>query len=390
MNTGKTVFAQLMSFIPEYELKKCIDRYQGDYRVRNFTCREHFNVMSFAQLTGRESLRDIESCLIAFSSKLYHSGIKTPVSKSTLADANEKRDWRIYADFAQILIKKARSLYFKDNDFRLDIDNMVYAFDSSTINLCLSLFPWAKFHHQKGAVKMHTLLDLRGSIPVFIHLTDGSVHDVNALDSLLIEPAAFYLMDKGYVDFYRLFNLIHVKRAFFVTRAKDNMAYQVEDNFEVDKDAGLISDQSIRLTGVKSSKLYSDNIRLVVYEDYATNNVYHFLTNNFELSALTIAELYRERWKVELFFKWIKQHLHIKAFYGTTSNAVYCQIWIAICTYLLLAIAKKRLNIKENLYIFSQTIGLTLFEREFIRDLFNYNINFKKQPDDSQLSLWKS
>ena len=202
MNTGKTVFAQLMSFIPEYELKKCIDRYQGDYRVRNFTCREHFNVMSFAQLTGRESLRDIESCLIAFSSKLYHSGMKTPAARNTLAKANENRDWRIYADFAQILIKKARSLYFKDNDFRLDIDNMVYAFDSSTINLCLSLFPWAKFHHQKGAVKMHTLLDHRGSIPVFIHLTDGSVHDVNALDSLLIEPAAFYLMDKGYVDFY--------------------------------------------------------------------------------------------------------------------------------------------------------------------------------------------
>lgn len=236
---------------------------------------------------------------------------------------------------------------------------------------------------------MHTLLDLRGSIPVFIHLTNGSVHDVNALDSLLIEPAAFYLMDKGYVDFYRLFNLIHVKRAFFVTRAKDNMAYLVEDNFEVDKAAGLISDQSIRLAGIKSSKLYPDNIRLVVYEDYATNNVYHFLTNNFELSALTIAELYRERWKVEL-FKWIKQHLHIKAFYGTTSNAVYCQIWIAICTYLLLAIAKKSLGVKENLYIFSQTIGLTLFERESINDLFNNNANLKMLSDDNQLSLWES
>jgi Transposase DDE domain/Domain of unknown function (DUF4372) len=390
MYTGTTVFAQLMKFMPDYEFQKCVDHYKGDYRVRKFPCKEHFFVMSFAQLTGRESLRDIENCLSAFSSKLYHSGISNPVSRSTLADANEKRDWRIYADFAQVLIKQARPLYIDDNDFRVDLDNVVYAFDSTTIDLCLSLYPWAKFHHQKGAVKMHTLLDLRGSIPVFIDITEGSVHDVNSLDVLPIEPGSYYILDKGYIDFHRLYTLIHQSRAFFVTRAKDNIKYEVISSADVDQEAGLISDQLVKLTGYKSSKSYPEAFRLVIYEDYATGIVYTFMTNDFDLPALSIAELYRERWKVELFFKWIKQHLHIKAFYGTSQNAVACQIWIAICTYLLIAIAKKKLDLAISLYTFAQTLGLTLFEKTPIKELFNnknLNINLS---DENQLSLWNS
>jgi hypothetical protein len=390
MYAGKIVFAQLMKFMPEYEFQKCVDHYKGDYRVRKLPCREHFLVMSFAQLTGRESLRDIENCLSAFSGKLYHSGISKPVSRSTLADANEKRDWRIYADFAQVLIKQARPLYIEDNDFRVDLDNMVYAFDSTTIDLCLSLYPWAKFRHQKGAVKLHTLLDLRGSIPVFIDITEGSVHDVNSLDILPIEPGSYYILDKGYIDFHRLYTLIHQSRAFFVTRAKDNIQYEVISSADVDKDAGLISDQLVKLTGIKSSKSYPEAFRLVIYEDYATDIVYTFMTNDFDLPALSIAELYRERWKVELFFKWIKQHLHIKAFYGTSQNAVACQIWIAICTYLLIAIVKKKLDLAISLYTFAQTLGLTLFEKTHIKELFNNKNMIKNLSDENQLSLWNS
>jgi hypothetical protein len=390
MYTGRTVFAQLMMFMPENEFQKCVDHYKGDYRVRSFSCREHFLVMSFAQLTGRESLRDIENCLTAFSNKLYHSGIKQPISRSTLADANEKRDWRIYADFAQVLIKEARPLYFNDKDFRLDLDNMVYAFDSTTIDLCLSLYPWAKFHHQKGAVKMHTLLDLRGSIPIFIDITEGAVHDINSLDKMPVDPGSYYIMDKGYVDFHRLYTLIHQRRAFYVSRAKDNIRYEAISSSEVDKTAGIISDQLVILTGYKSSKYYPEEFRLVVYEDYATSVVYTFMTNDFNLPALTIAELYRERWKIELFFKWIKQHLHIKAFYGTSPNAVYCQIWIAICTYLLIAIAKKKLDMAISLYTFAQTMGLTLFEKTPIKELFDNNINFYNLSDENQLSIWDS
>lgn len=389
MHTGKTVFAQLMMFIPEYEFQKCVDHYNGDYRIRTFPCREHFLVMSFAQLTGRESLRDIENCLTAFSGKLYHSGIKNPISKSTLADANEKRDWHIYADFAQVLIKKARPLYFNDKEFRLDLDNMVYVFDSTTIDLCLSLYPWAKFHHQKGAVKMHTLLDLRGSIPIFIDITEGAVHDINSLDMMPVEPGSYYIMDKGYIDFHRLYTLIHQSRAFYVTRAKDNIKYEAIFSSEVDKTAGIISDQLVRLTGYYSLKHYPEEFRLVVYEDYATNVVYTFMTNDLDLPALTIAELYRERWKIETFFKWIKQHLHIKAFYGTSPNAVYCQIWIAISTYLLIAIAKKKLDLAISLYTFAQTMGLTLFEKTPIKELFTNN-NFINLSDENQLSLWNS
>lgn len=390
MHIGKTVFAQLMTFMPEYEFQKCIDNYRGDYRVRKLTCREHFLVMSFAQLTGRESLRDIENCLTAFSGKLYHSGISQPVSKSTLADANEKRDWRIYADFAQILIKQARPLYIEDNDFRVDLDKLVYAFDSTTIDLCLSLYPWAKFHHGKGAVKMHTLLDLRGSIPVFIDITEGSVHDVNSLDKLPIEPGSYYMMDRGYIDFHRLYTLFHQARAFFVTRAKDNLRCEVISEAEVDKEAGLISDKIVRLTTYKSAKSYPEEIRLVVYEDYANNTVYTFMTNDFDLPALSIAELYRERWKVESFFKWIKQHLHIKAFYGTSPNAVHCQIWIAVSTYLLIAIAKKKHDLAISLYTFAQTLGLTLFEKTPIKELFNNKNLINNLSDENQLSLWNS
>jgi len=379
-----------MTFMPEYEFQKCIDNYRGDYRVRKLTCREHFLVMSFAQLTGRESLRDIENCLTAFSGKLYHSGISQPVSKSTLADANEKRDWRIYADFAQILIKQARPLYIEDNDFRVDLDKLVYAFDSTTIDLCLSLYPWAKFHHGKGAVKMHTLLDLRGSIPVFIDITEGSVHDVNSLDKLPIEPGSYYMMDRGYIDFHRLYTLFHQARAFFVTRAKDNLRCEVISEAEVDKEAGLISDKIVRLTTYKSAKSYPEEIRLVVYEDYANNTVYTFMTNDFDLPALSIAELYRERWKVESFFKWIKQHLHIKAFYGTSPNAVHCQIWIAVSTYLLIAIAKKKHDLAISLYTFAQTLGLTLFEKTPIKELFNDKNLIKNMSDENQLSLWDS
>lgn len=371
MNHGKTVFAQLMSMMPEYEFDKCVARYNGNYRVRNFTCRDHFYVMSFAQLTQRDSLRDIENCLKAVSNKLYHCGIRHAVPRNTLAKANELRNWRIYADFAQVLVDIARPMYQNDNNFRIDIDNLVYAFDSSTISLCLKLCPWATFRENKGGIKMHTLLDLKCNLPVFVRLTEASVHDVKILDNLYIEPAAIYVIDKGYLDFFRLFNLIHGNRAFFVTRAKDNMHYAVESSSPTDMQTGVISDEMIRLTGYKSGKHYPEPFRMVVYEDYATDIVYRFITNNTMLDPLTISELYRERWQVELFFKWIKQHLKIKSFYGTNQNAVFCQIWIALCTYLIIAIAKKRWKIDQSLYSFSQICGITPFEKVPINELFS-------------------
>jgi transposase len=369
MNQGKTVFAQLMSNISKYEFEKCVERYKGNYKVQSFTCLEHFYVMCFAQLTYRESLRDIAACLIAFSTKLYHSGIKNAVPKSTLAEANENRDWRIYADFAQVLIKEARVLYKTDNDLLNEIDNMAYALDSSTIDLCLSIFPWAKFRKKKAAVKMHTLLDLRGSIPTFIEITDGLCHDVNILDKILIEPNSIYVMDKGYVDFKRLYKITQDK-AYFITRAKDNMAYRRVYSSKVDKSTGLKYDQKIKLTGYYSKKDYPDYLRIVKFLDSETGITYVFLTNNFILPAITIAQLYKERWKVELFFKWIKQHLRIKAFYGTSYNAVCCQIWIAICAYLLVAITKKKLNLEQNLYTLLQTFSLSVFEKTPINQLF--------------------
>lgn len=371
MNQGKTVFAQLMTMIPEYEFDKCVDRYNGNHRVRHFTCRDHFYVMSFAQLTQRDSLRDIENCLKAVSGKLYHCGIKHAVPRNTLAKANELRDWRIYADFARVLIDIARPMYQRDNNFRLDIDNLVYAFDSSTISLCLKLCPWATFRENKGGIKMHTLLDLRCNLPVFVYLSEASVHDVNILDKLYIEPAAIYVNDLGYLDFFRMFNLIHKKRAFFVSRAKDNMRYVVESSNSIDNQTGVVSDELIRLTGYQSKKHYPEPIRMVTYEDYATSVVYRFITNNTEFDPLTISELYRERWQVELFFKWIKQHLRIKSFYGTSQNAVFCQIWIALCMFLILAIAKKRWKIDQTLYSFSQICGITPFEKVPLNELFS-------------------
>ena len=381
MNSGKIVFAQLMSVIPEYEFDKCVSRYNGNHRVRNFTCRDHFYVMCFAQLTKRDSLRDIENCLKAVSGKLFHCGIRHAVPRNTLAKANELRNWRIYADFAGVLVDIARPLYKDDDNFRLDIDNLVYAFDSSTISLCLKLCPWATFRENKGGIKMHTLLDLRGNLPVFVRLTEASVHDVNILDELYIEPAAIYVADKAYVDFFRLFNRINGQKAFFVTVAKDNMQFEIVGSEPTDIQSGVISDEMIRLTGPKSSKHYPEPLRMVTYEDFATNEVYRFITNNTVLDPLTISELYRERWQVELFFKWIKQHLRIKSFYGTSQNAVYCQIWIALCTYLILAIAKKWWKIDQSLYSFSQICGITPFEKVPLNELFSKSTELSQSDD---------
>lgn len=382
MNKGKTIFSQIMSLIPERDFKACVDRYKGNYRARNFSCRDQFLVMSYAQLTGRDSLRDIENCLMALSTKLYHCGISYAVPLNTLAKANENRDWHIYKDFAEVLLKKVRPLYAKDH-FRLELDNMVYAFDSSTISLCLKLCPWAKFRKTKGGIKMHTLLDLRGNLPVSVYLTTASVNDVKGLDELYIEPAAIYLMDKGYVDFNRLFKLINKKNAYFVTRAKDNMLFEVVSAGSVDQSTGVIADEHIKLTGLRTSKWYPEELRMLTYEDYATNNVYRFLTNNMEYEAITISELYRERWNVELFFKWIKQHLRIKSFYGTSENAIYLQIWIAICTYLLLAYAKKMMHIEQSLHTISKNVGLFLTDKTHLSELFN-----KAVPKEEPEALW--
>ena len=380
MPKGSTVFAQIMSLIPRRQFNNCVARYNGDYRIRNFSCYDQFLVMIMAQYANKNSLRDIEASLTAISHKLYHSGISYAVPRNTLAKANELRDWHIYADLGQVLINKVRPMYAND-PFRLDLDNAVYAFDSSTISLCLKLCPWAKFRKTKAGIKMHTQLDLRGNIPVFIHLTDASVHDVRALDELCIEMGAIYLLDKGYVDFFRLFNRIHKNGAFFVTRAKDNMQYEVIQSRPVDKTTGVIADEIIKLTTYKSSKAYPEELRMVTYEDFATGVVYRFLTNHMGYEALTIAELYRERWNVELFFKWIKQHLHIKSFYGTSENAVYTQIWIAVCSFLLIALAKKKWNLDQSLYTISQTIGFVLFEEIPLNQLFNKSKNLVPVDD---------
>lgn len=386
MNQGKTVFAQIMSLIPRYEFDKCVKRYNGNRHAIEFKCRDQFMVMSFAQFTGQDSLRSIDATLVALSFKLYSSGIKY-IQRSTLAHINGTKDWRIYHDFGQILIAQARYLY-RHEPSRLDVDGIVYAFDSSTMKLCLQLCPWARLHHDKGGVKMHTLLDLRGTIPTFIYLTEAAVHDSKAMSLVPVEPGNYYLMDKGYVDFKQLFLHFHRQRAFFVTRAKDNMKYEVVEEYPVDKSTGVVSDSTIRLTGLKTSRWYPDTLRMVVYEDYATGNVYRFLTNDFTHSYLTIAELYRERWQVECFFKWIKQHLNIKAFYGTSQNAVYSQIWIAICDYLLLAIARKMFHIDQELYILSSVVGKVLFERKPLGELFIKPKRPMNDSDSDQLNLW--
>jgi len=361
MHSGQLIFSQIMRHLPMHTFRRCVARYQGNHKVKSFTCRDQYYAMAFAQLTYRESLRDIEACLRAQKSKLHHMGIHGGISRTTLAKANERRDWRIYADFAQALIPVARKLYV-DEDLGLELDNTIYALDSTTIDLCLSVFPWANFRSTKAAVKLHTLLDLRGSIPTFIHISDGKLHDVNVLDILIPEPGSFYVMDRGYVDFGRLFEL-HQCMAFFVTRAKSNLQFRRLYSRPVDKATGLRCDQTIVLTGFYTRKDYPEKLRRIKYRDLETGKTFVFLTNNFSLSALTIAKLYRHRWKVELFFKWIKQHLRIKSFFGTTENAVKTQVWIAVSVYVLVAIIKKRLNLDASLYTILQILSITLFER---------------------------
>jgi len=361
MNSGKSIFAQLMEFLPIYEFRKCVKRYNGNYKIKSFTCWEQFLCMSFAQLTYRESLRDIEACLRAAHKKLYHMGIRSNISRNTLANANQVRDWRIYADFAQALIGIARKLYINE-DFGIELQQTAYALDATIIDLCLSLFPWAKFRNRKGAVKLHTLIDLRGSIPAFVIITHGKVHEVTVLDDLIIEAGAIYIMDRGYIDFRRL-RRIQQASAFFVTRAKSNFKFKRLYSNRVDKSTGVQCDQIIVLTGFYAKKDYPDKLRRIRYHDAEHNNTLVFLTNNFTLPALTIAKLYRCRWQVELFFKWIKQHLRIKAFYGTTENVVKTQIWIAISVYVLVTIVKKRLNLKHSLYTILQILSVTLLEK---------------------------
>jgi transposase len=387
MYTGKLVFAQAMDFLPQHTFRRCVQRYDGNRHIKSFTCQDQYRSMAFAQLTYRDSLRDIEVCLKAQSNKLYHMGIRAKVARSTLAEANEKRDWRIYADFSQSLIQTARQLY-ADEDLGLELDNTVYALDATTIDLCLSVFPWAHFRRTKAAIKLHTLLDLRGNIPTFIHISDGKLHDVNVLDILLPEPGAFYVMDRGYLDFDRLYQL-HLASAFFVTRAKSNLQFRRIYSHPVDKSTGLHCDQTIMLTGFYPVQKYPHKLRRIKYYDANTKKLFVFLTNNFSLPALTITELYRYRWQVELFFKWIKQHLRIKSFFGTTENAFKTQVWIAVSVYLLVAIIKKRLDIKASLYSILQILSLTIFETTPINQLLTgCDKTMINSENDNQLNLF--
>ncbi len=367
MFAGRLIFKQVMDLMPLPTFRRCVSKYKGDFKVRTFSCLDQFLCMAFAQITHRESLRDIEICLRSQNKKLYHMGIRGQVSKSTLADANEKRDWRIFAEFAQNLIGTARELYREDS-FLEDLDETIYALDATTIDLCLSVFPWAAFRKKKAAVKLHTLLDLRGSIPTFIHISDGKLHDVNALDLLQLEAGAYYVMDRGYLDFERL-HAFNQAPAFFVTRAKANMQFKRRYSQPVEKETGLRCDQTIMLTGFYTSKHYPNTLRRVKFYDAGTGKTLVFLTNNFTLPAITITQLYRSRWQVELFFKWIKQHLRIKRFYGTSENAVKTQVWIAVSVYLLVAIMKKRLYLQESLYTILQILSVSVFEKTPIYQL---------------------
>jgi hypothetical protein len=377
MYSGKLVFAQLMDHLPLHTFRRIVKRYGGEYKVKSFSCLDHFLCMAFAQLTFRESLRDIETCLRAQQPKLYHLGIRSNVARNTLANANAVRDWRIYADFAQSLIAIARPLYDEDS-FGVDLKNTVYALDTTTIDLCLSVFPWAPFRSAKAAIKMHTLLDLRGNIPSFIHISDGKLHEVNVLDQLLPEAGTFYIMDRGFTDFARLFRF-HEAGSFFVIRAKSNLKVQRRYSHPVDRSTGIICDQTIVFTGFYAQKDFEAPLRRIRFKDPETANTLIFLTNNFTLPALTIADLYRCRWQVELFFKWIKQHLRIKAFFGTSENAVKTQIWIAVSVYVLVAIIKKRLNLPSSLYEILQILSLTLFEKVPLDQLLT-----KIVPDEIQ------
>lgn len=368
MNTGKTLFAQLMDFLPWSTFTRIVERHRGDRYVKSLACAEQFRVLAFAQLTYRESLRDIEVCLSAQAAKLYHMGFRNEIKRSTLADANETRDWLIYAEFAQHLIAQARALYAGDS-FGIELENTAYALDSTTIDLCLSLFPWALFRTTKSAVKMHTLLDLRGSIPSFIHISNGKLGDVKVLDILVLEPGAFYIMDRGYLDFERLYAM-HQAHAFFVTRAKSNTRFRRVYSAPADRSTGIICDQTIALTGTISGKDYPEKLRRIRFKDPETDKTLVFLTNNFAVTAATICALYKARWQVELFFKWIKQHLRIKKFYGNSENAVKSQIWIAISVYVLVAIVKKRLNLDASLYTLLQILSVTLFEKMPLQQAF--------------------
>ena len=386
MHQGRLVFSQVMDCMSIYEFHKCVKRYHGDYKVQSFSCLDQYLSMAFAQLTYRESLRDIEVCLRSMRSKLYHIGIRGNIARSTLANANENRDWRIFAGHAQVLINIARKLY-RNEDFGVELKETVYALDSTTIDLCLSLFPWARFRKHKGAVKMHTLLDLRGSIPSMIWITDGKVHDVNILDELIPEPGSFYIMDRAYIDFFRLYSL-HQCSAFFVTTAKSNFQFKRIYSHKVDKSTGLRCDQTIRLTGPKSSQFYPEKLRRISYVDKETLNRYVFLTNNFVLSALVIATLYKCRWQIELFFKWIKQHLRIKKFYGNSSNAVKTQIWIAISTYVMVAILKKQLKSELSLYTILQILSVNLFRKDPLSQVLTDSGYISESSDsDNQLIL---
>ena len=387
MNAGRLVFAQLLDFLPMHEFHRCVQRYRGDFHCRHFTCYDQFLCLAFAQLTYRESLRDIETCLRALQKKLYHAGLRGSAARSTLADANEKRDWRIYADLGQVLIARARKLYAQE-PFGVELEQTAYAFDSTTIDLCLSLFPWAHFRRAKGAIKLHTLMDLRASIPCFVLVSHGKCSDVSALDALLIEPGAFYVMDRAYTDFARLYRFT-LSSAFFVTRAKRGLDFRCRDSTPVDKRTGLRCDQSIRLQGPLTSRRYPVLLRRIVYVDPETAKRLVFLTNNFNLPALTIAQLYHCRWRIELFLKWIKQHLRIKAFYGTSPNAVKTQVWVAISIYVLVAILKKELRIERSLGEILQILSLTLFEKTPISRAFSQSAPLPAEAESlKQASLF--
>jgi len=387
MYTGRLIFSQITDHLPMHLFRQCVDRYRGNYKIKSFSCLDQYLCMFFAQLTYRESLRDIETCLKAQRNKLYHMGIRSKIARNTLANANKTRDWRIYADFAQLLIIEAQELY-SNEQFAVDLTQSAYALDSTTIDLSLSLFPWACFRKTKGAVKLHTLLDLRGNIPTFIHISDGKLHDVNILDQLIPEPGSFYIMDRGYLDFARLYR-IEQWSAFFVIRAKSNFKYQRIYSHQIDKNSGIKCDQSIKLTGFYSSQKYPIRLRRIKYLDPVTGKKLVFLTNNFSLPAPTIAELFRCRWQIEIFFKWVKQHLRIKSFFGTTENAVKTQIWIAISVYVLVAIIKKRLKINVSLYTILQVLSLTVFEKMSLLQIFTEN-DYKtiSSPYAKQLNLF--
>jgi hypothetical protein len=389
MNSGKLIFSQVMDFLPLHTFRRCVNRYQGNYHIKRFTCLDQYFCMAFAQLTYRESLRDIEACLRSQQHKLYHMGMRSTVSRSTLAEANEQRDWRMYADFAYSLILIARKLY-SNEPFGVDLKQTVYALDATTIDLCLSLFPWATFRKNKSAVKLHTLLDLRGNIPTFIHISDGKLHDVNVFDILPVETGAFYIMDRGYLDYSRL-HLLSQTPAFFVTRAKSNFKCRRLYSHLVDRTTGLIYDQTILLTGFYAAKDYPDKLRRVKYHDAETDKTLIFLTNNFVLPPLTIAQLYKCRWQVELFFKWIKQNLRIKSFFGTSENAVKTQIWIAVSVYVLVAIIKKRLDIPISLYTMLQILSVTAFDRmPLIQLLTEADSSLIQNDTNNQLNLFSS